>query len=47
MQISKNGFTFTRDHKRAAAWVVTFNGQFFARVSTAAVCRALRAGKEG
>lgn len=41
MTINRNGFCFT--HVRASQWLVTFNGQHFAYVSTKAVIRALTA----
>lgn len=43
MTITKHGFTFIRDQRRAASWTVFFGDKLFARVSTAAVARALAA----
>ena len=43
MTITKHGFTFIRDQRRAASWMVFFGDKLFARVSTAAVARALAA----
>jgi hypothetical protein len=38
--------TATRDYTRAAAWRVYVGGLFFARVSTAAIARAISANRE-
>jgi len=44
MKHHKNGFTFefTGIGRNGASWRVTYNGEFFANVSTAAVIRALQ-----
>jgi hypothetical protein len=40
-----NGVTATRDTTRAAAWRVYIGGRFFARVSTEAIDRCIRANR--
>jgi hypothetical protein len=40
-----HGMTATRDHTRAAAWRVYWNGMFFACVDTAAIARVIRANR--
>ena len=44
MALQKNGFTFTflGIGSNGVSWRVTYNGEFFANVSTAAVIRALQ-----
>ena len=44
MKFQKNGFTFQFNGlgTNGATWLVTYNGAFFAKVSTAAVIRAMQ-----